>query len=464
MNGSNMKKQSKGFTLLEILLTIMLIGILATIVLVAINPNKQISQSRNLVRKADINSIYNALQQYNAVNRGVSNFNISNNYTEICDTGSLTTEDSLPSTNYCDGKIDLRALVPTYLIEIPKDTDTSLGGTGYELAKDSNNQTSLRSNKEELSQIVAINPLPTPEELIQAQIAAGTLIPTGTQQLVLDRLVYKNNAGTQTYIDKSTTTRTCPANYIPVPGNSMYGTSDFCVMKYEAKTGSATVSATTQAAGNPQVNITQPNAITACSLNGAGYGLINNNEWMTIARNIEGQGVNWTGGAVGSGGLWRGHSDGSPNNVLAASTDDNDPYFGTGNTSPSIERRTHTLSNGGVIWDLSGNVWEFTNNTILGKDQPTGTTPGFNWRQYTAITNYGTLSYDLTHPSNTSWNSSQNMGQIYSDGTSTNNTTFAFIRGGDWDGADTTAGVFTLRLHLTPASTFTSIGFRCVLR
>jgi hypothetical protein len=305
---------------------------------------------------------------------------------------------------------------------------------------------------------------PTQEELIQAQITAGTLIPTEAQQTVLERLVYKNNAGTQTYIDKATTTKTCPTGYIPVPGNSMYGTSDFCVMKYEAKTGSATVAATTQATGLPQVNITQTNAITACNLNGAGYGLINNNEWMTIARNIEGQLSNWTTGtaastAIGTGGLYRGHSDASPNNTLVANTDDNLGYEGTGNNGFSIERRTHTLSNGQTIWDLSGNVWEWTNNTIMGVDKPTGDNE-FN-SEFTAMTGYGTLSYDLTRPSNNIWNSNKNMGR-YSSGSTTGGPS-SFTRGGQWN--DTTnTGVFTLSIW--PPSGLTSLYycFRCVVR
>lgn len=251
----------------------------------------------------------------------------------------------------------------------------------------------------------------------------------------------------------------CPTGYIRVPGSSLYGTRDFCVMKYEAKTGSSTVAATTQAAGTPTVNISQTNSITACSLNGAGYGLINNREWMTIARNIEAQSVNWTGGAVGSGGLWRGHSDSSPANALAASAD-NDPYNGTGNVSPSIERRTHTLSNGEVIWDLSGNVWEWTSDTIQGQDKPNNSS-GNLWQEWTAISNYGTLSYDLTRPSNPAWNSTQNMGQYYA-GTVTGTTTFAFLRGGGWSGT-TVTGVFRLDLDITPSATGT-FGFRCVLR
>jgi formylglycine-generating enzyme required for sulfatase activity len=240
-------------------------------------------------------------------------------------------------------------------------------------------------------------------------------------------------------------------------------------MKYEAKAGSATVAATTQAVGTPVVSINQSDANQACTNNGAGYGLITNAEWMTIARNIEGQTSNWSNNTISDvNSLNRGHTDNNPSSALAASTNDLEGCVGytDGRTCTNqwhVNRRTHTLSNGEIIWDIGGNVWDWTNDTILGKDQPTGGPAGSDWREYTAITNYGTLSYDLTRPGNNTWNSTQNMGQIYSDGTSSNAANYGFIRGGYWS-SPTTAGVFTLYLFRAPTDTAANRGFRCVVR
>ena len=51
----------------------------------------------------------------------------------------------------------------------------------------------------------------------------------------------------------------CPGSFIPVPGSSAYGTSDFCVIKYEAKNVSGT--ATSQASGTPWTSISQTSAL-----------------------------------------------------------------------------------------------------------------------------------------------------------------------------------------------------------
>lgn len=91
---------------------------------------------------------------------------------------------------------------------------------------------------------------------------------------------------------------------------------------------------------------------------------------MTIAADVLSVKYNWSGGEVGSGYIYSGHNDNAPANALAASTDDTDGYIGTGNSvaSGDNQRRTLYLSSGDVIWDLSGNVWEWTQQAV---DTPT---------------------------------------------------------------------------------------------
>ena len=491
------KGTRKGFTLLEILLVIAAIGILAAIVLVAINPNRQIAQARNAQRRADVNTIYKALEQYLIDNKDYPS-GIGETPIDICINGNTTN-----CVNLGEG-----ILVPTYIAAIPVDPQ----GGAYKVMKNpSNNRISVTAPDAELNQTIAINPKPPSfsfnsttlgGSIINGGASNGTIsIPytgglgqsyssislssTGVTGLTasLTGGSLANGAGTLSFNITGTasgvgtatftvpniagatgsfTVQICPSNYIRVPGSSLYNTNNFCVMKYEAKTGSGTVAATTQVAGTPQISINQTNAITACSLNGSGYGLINNNEWMTIARNIEAQSSNWRNGIIGStnasgGGLWKGHSDNNPSNALAANIDDNQSYEGTNNVTPSEQRRTHTLSNGEVIWDLSGNVDEWNSNTIMGVNKPT--TEGF---EFTAITGYGALSYDLIRPSNNTWNSSQNMGQ-YSSGL-TSGGPFAFLRGAAWNYSAAFVGVFALELGRASDYTSAATGFRCVLR
>ena len=248
----------------------------------------------------------------------------------------------------------------------------------------------------------------------------------------------------------------CPTGYITIPGSSLFGTNAFCAMKYEAKNVGGV--ATSQAAGTPWVSISQTNAITTSAAACDSCHLISEAEYLTIAHNVISVPSNWSGGTVGSGYIYSGHNDASSNSALAASTNDGDGYSGTGNVSPSNQRRTLTLTNGEVIWDIAGNVWEWTSGQTNG-GQPGAS--GLAWRQWNAIAGTGSLSPN-PHPSYgtpaaSNWTSGHGIGQTHSS--STDASLRGFRRGGAWDDGSN-AGVLTLILNASPSTAYSLLGFR----
>jgi len=61
---------SRGFTLIELLVVIAVLGILASVVMVAINPSQQLARARDSQRKQDVGVIYNAIENYSTMNGG----------------------------------------------------------------------------------------------------------------------------------------------------------------------------------------------------------------------------------------------------------------------------------------------------------------------------------------------------------------------------------------------------------
>jgi len=257
----------------------------------------------------------------------------------------------------------------------------------------------------------------------------------------------------------------CPNGFIIVPGSATYGTNDFCVMKYEAKQVGSTTTPISQAAGTPWVNITQTTNI-ANSPNVAGCTgchLITEAELMTIAQNVLSVTSNWSSGVVGTGYIYSGHNDNVPANALAASSDDTDGYYGTGNSSSSgaDQRRTLTLTNGEVIWDMAGNVYEWTGGQTTGGQPGVAGNAYASWIQWTDVTTPGTLSPSV-FPSGTgitgssTWTSAQGIGQLLSNTAETGLR--GFVRGCSW-GSSSFAGVLALLLG-APSDTNTYVGFR----
>ncbi|MBN1262889.1 MAG: type II secretion system protein [Candidatus Pacebacteria bacterium] len=63
-------KKIRGFTLIELLVVIGVIGILAAIVLVAVNPARNFAQARDTQRRNDIYQVLNACHQFAVSNDG----------------------------------------------------------------------------------------------------------------------------------------------------------------------------------------------------------------------------------------------------------------------------------------------------------------------------------------------------------------------------------------------------------
>jgi general secretion pathway protein G len=270
------------------------------------------------------------------------------------------------------------------------------------------------------------------------------------------------NNSQPTISNATTTSNTCPTGFIPVPGSGTYGTNDFCVMKYEASQVGATSVPISTTGVMPWVNLTQPTAL-ADSANVAGCTgchLISEAEYQTIVQNVTSVATNWSGGTVGSGYIYSGHNDDAPSNALAADSSDLNGYAGETNTGGN-QRRTLKLTNNQVIWDLAGNVSEWTSDTV-GTGQPGVNGGGYAWREWTAVTNPGSVTPNPS-PGSTgisgagAWTSAKGIGTIYSNANET--VVMDLERSGYWDdGAN--AGVFFLYLSDQPWEIGNSSGFR----
>ena len=123
--------KNKGFTLIELLVVIGILAILTAVVLVAVNPGRQLAQARNTARAADVNAILTAITAENAD----PDSTVTLPDIQACSVGAV---DIYADGTAVDPDVDLSDLVPTYIAALPEDPSdtTPLGETGYTICTD----------------------------------------------------------------------------------------------------------------------------------------------------------------------------------------------------------------------------------------------------------------------------------------------------------------------------------------
>lgn len=141
-----MSRSTKGFTLLEILLTIGIIAVLATVVMVSLDPVTRFQDARDSRRLSDIQSILSAVHQYVIDNQGSYPTGLDTTERHIGTAGSgcaIGGECSVGGDGDC---VDLETTLERYLKDIPFDPENGSSSlTHYSIQLNSNNIVIVRA-------------------------------------------------------------------------------------------------------------------------------------------------------------------------------------------------------------------------------------------------------------------------------------------------------------------------------
>lgn len=146
----------KAFTLLEILLVVAAIAILAGIVILALNPAKQLADARNAQRESDVTTILNAVYQY-YIDEGDIPSTIYQGTT--CE-GSSNYQICKGDASSCTGLTDLEVLIDDelYLVDIPYDpTGSTNTGAGYRIFRSEHDRITVCAPDAERDKTISVS-------------------------------------------------------------------------------------------------------------------------------------------------------------------------------------------------------------------------------------------------------------------------------------------------------------------
>lgn len=142
-------KIKRGFTLIELLLVMGILGILATVLIVAVNPARQLAKARDTEREADLVGILSTILQYSSEHSGA-----------LPDTDGDPQTSNFPTSLTCIGTggscFNLGGagdtgdeIVPVYIASMPTDPKTgTASNTDYLIMVDTNGRLTASASGE----------------------------------------------------------------------------------------------------------------------------------------------------------------------------------------------------------------------------------------------------------------------------------------------------------------------------
>ena len=413
--------RTTGFTIVELLIVVVVIGILAAVTIVAFNGVQ--NRAVEGVLKQDASGAYRQIENYRTTaGEYPDTTNQVNNGTGVSVSG--------------DTNVEYTKLTDDFCLSVTSDRSDSLafyiqGSTGSTV----------------FNGVCTGHSGPGGGPSIPAGYEAAPVAAGGTSSL-----------GGYTGIQPAS----CPTTggaWVKVPGNSLYGEDNgFCVQQYPAANVGGV--ATSQPNVNRWTSINLAQAQTNAATAATDAHLLTETEWMTIASNAAMQPSNWSGGSVGSGTLPRGSTTASRGVMSVTLSNGEQVYFDNSNNASFYATSEWTC-------------YEGTNAVNCAIQRQNMPSPGLalHTDQFASFSSYGSLQVNgdgryygdprFANPSLNSFISSartSGLGWLRSDYAAANTTLFSFTRG-YWTGA-TSSGLFTLYLYTLDTYAYASLGFR----